>query len=120
MAGGTQKGDLFLRVKARPHTYYTIDGDNLICEIEITPAQAVIGAEAIITTIEGPVKIRVPAGSQNGRLLRLKGKGLPVLGGDTKGDQLVRTKITIPTQISDKEKELYEQLAKLEQEHPQK
>lgn len=117
MAGGTQKGDLFLRVKAKPHSYYTIDGDNLICEIEITPAQAVIGAEAIITTIEGPVKIKVPAGSQNGRLLRLKGKGLPILGGSTKGDQLVRTRISIPTQISDQEKDLYEQLARLEKEN---
>jgi len=120
MNGGAQKGDLYLRVKAKPHNYFTIDGDNLICELEITPAQAVIGSEAIVTTIEGPVKIRVPAGSQNGRLLRLKGKGLPSVaaaGAEVlKGDQLVRCKITIPTQISDKEKELYEQLSKLEKE----
>ena len=116
MAGGTQKGDLYLRVKAKPHNYYTIDGDNLICELEITPAQAVIGSEAVVTTIEGAVKIRVPAGSQNGRLLRLKGKGLPTLGASTRGDQLVRTKIAIPTEISEREKELYEQLAKLERE----
>ncbi len=122
MNGGAQKGDLYLRVKAKPHNYFTIDGDNLICELEMTPAQAVIGSEAVVTTIEGPVKIRVPAGSQNGRLLRLKGKGLPSVAaaGSSadvhKGDQLVRCKITIPTKISDKEKSLYEQLAQLEKE----
>lgn len=113
--GGAAKGDLYLRIRVKQHQYFTIDGDNLVCELNISPAQAVIGSEAVVTTIEGPVKIRIPAGTQNGRLLRLKGKGLPTRdSGSSVGDQIVRTKIVIPTDLSDKEKELYGELAKLE------
>jgi DnaJ-class molecular chaperone len=112
--GGAQKGDLYLRIKVKPHNYFTIDGDNLVCELTVSPAQAVVGSEAVVTTIEGPVKIKIPAGTQSGRLLRLKGKGLPTREGSVAGDQLVRTKIVIPTELSDQERELYNQLAKLE------
>lgn len=114
MPGATTKGDLYLRVKVKPHSYFTIDGDNLICELEISPAQAVLGSEVQVTTIEGPVKIKVPAGTQNGRMLRLKGRGLPTVGEGQRGDQMVRTKITVPTSPSDQEKALYEQLLTLE------
>lgn len=114
MAGSTTKGDLYLRVKVKPHAYFTIDGDNLVCDLEISPAQAVLGAEVQVTTIEGPVKIKVPAGTQNGRMLRLKGRGLPTIGEGQRGDQMVRTKISVPTSPSDQEKALYEQLLQLE------
>lgn len=117
MGGGP--GDLYLKVKVKPHAYFTIDGDNLICEVSVTPAQAVIGGTATVTTLDGPIGIRIPAGTQNGRLLRLRGRGLPKLKGDIKGDQLVRTKIVIPATVSPAEKELYEQLAKLEKERAQ-
>ena len=112
--GSTVKGDLYLRIKVKPHPYFTIDGDNLVCELPVSPAQAVVGSEAVVTTIEGPVKIKIPAGTQSGRLLRLKGKGLPRRDGGVAGDQLVRTKIVIPTEISDKERELYTELARIE------
>ena len=117
MGGGP--GDLYLKVKVKPHAYFTIEGDNLICEVSVTPAQAVIGGTASVTTLDGPIGIRIPAGTQNGRLLRLRGRGLPKLKGDVKGDQLVRTKIVIPNTVSAAEKELYEQLAKLEKEKSQ-
>ncbi len=107
-------GDLYLKVKVKPHPYFTIDGDNLICEVSLTPAQAVIGGEAMVTTLDGPIRIRIPAGTQNGRLLRLRGRGLPRLKGAVKGDQLVRTKIVIPSTVTAQEKALYEQLATLE------
>jgi DnaJ-class molecular chaperone len=107
-------GDLFLKVKAKPHPYFTIDGDNLMCEVRVTPAQAVIGGDATVTTLDGPIRIRIPAGTQNGRLLRLRGRGLPRLKGDVKGDQLVRAKIVIPSTVTAQEKALYEQLASLE------
>ena len=112
--GTSEKGDLYLRIKVRPHKTFTIDGDNLICELSISPAQAVVGSEVIVTTIEGPVTIKVPAGTQNGRMLRLKGKGLPTVDNKVTGDLLVRTKVTIPTTVSEKERALYEQLAALE------
>ncbi len=113
-SGTNTKGDLYLRIKVKPHAYFTIDGDNLVCEIAISPAQAVIGSEALVNTIEGQVKIRIPAGTQNGRMLRLKGKGLPGRDGGAAGDQLVRTKVVVPSQISERERELYSELARIE------
>ncbi len=108
------RGDLFLRVKVKPHPDFTLDGDNLICEVSISPALAVLGGQASVPTLEGPVKIKIPPGTQNGRMLRLKGRGLPTHKKTEKGDLLIRTKIVIPTQPSDKEKALYEQLFELE------
>jgi curved DNA-binding protein len=106
--------DLYLRVQVKAHDYFTIEGDNLVCEISLSPAQAVLGSEAAVNTLGGTVRIRIPAGTQNGRLLRLRGRGLPKLKGDAKGDQLVRAKIVIPSTVSAQEKALYEQLAALE------
>ena len=111
---GAPAGDLYLRVKIKPNALFTIDGDNLISECTLSPPQAAIGSEISVTTVEGPVRIRVPAGTQNGRLLRLRGKGLPKLKGGVRGDLLVRAKILIPATLSDEERSLYEQLARLE------
>ncbi len=112
---GVKRGDLFLKVKLKPHPLYVVEGDNLITELKISPAKAVLGGEAIVTTIDGPVKIKIPPGSQSGRTLRLKGKGLPRLKQDTRGDQMVRLTIAIAADISNEEKELYEKLAKIEE-----
>lgn len=111
---GQGSGDLYLKVKIKAHPEFTMEGENLVCSVNISPAQAVIGTEASVPTLEGPVKIRIPAGTQNGRMLRLRGRGLPKLKSTDRGDILVRTKIMIPTELSDREKELYNELAKLE------
>lgn len=111
---GGAAGDLFLKVKIKPSEQFTVEGDNLIAILQLTPAQAVVGAEAMVPTLEGPVKIKIPAGTQNGRMLRLRGRGLPKLKDTTRGDLLVRTKIHIPTDLTDEEKKLYEELARLE------
>jgi len=116
VANGDGTGDLYLRVKVKPDPRFTIDGENLVTEINLTPAQAVVGAEVMVNTLDGPVKIRVPQATQNGRMLRLREKGLPKLKGGPRGDQLVRVKITIPSDITEEEKALYEQLKKLEAE----
>lgn len=108
------RGDLYLRVKVKPHADFTIDGDNIICETSISPALAVLGGQAAVPTLDGPVKIKIPGGTQNGRMLRLKGRGLPTSKSATKGDLLIRVKIVIPSQPTDKERALYEQLAELE------
>ncbi len=107
-------GDIYLIVKARPHAYFTLDGNNLLCETNISPAQAVIGTEITVNTLEGEKTVKVPPGSQAGRLLRLRGKGLPGLKGAAAGDQLIRIKITIPNKPTPEEIKLYEELAKLE------
>lgn len=108
------RGDLFLRVKVKPHPDFTIDGDNIICDLSISPALAVLGGQATVPTLDGPVKIKIPAGTQNGRMLRLKQRGLPTSKSANKGDLLIRVKIVIPSQPTDKERALYEQLAELE------
>ena len=115
---GAPAGDLYLRVKIKPNQAFTIDGDNLISECNLSPAQAAIGSEISVNTVEGQVRIRVPAGTQHGRLLRLRGKGLPKLKGGVRGDLLVRAKILVPATMSDEERSLYEQLARLEKDKP--
>lgn len=113
-AGGGSRGDLFLKIKVKPHSYYTIDGDNLISDLPISPAKAVLGGEATVSTLDGPVKIVVPPASQSGRMLRLRGKGLPKYKQDGRGDQLAKLKIVVPTEPSAEERELYQKLAELE------
>ncbi len=108
------RGDLYLRVKVKPHEQFTIDGDNIICELQVSPALAVLGGQAQVATLDGSVKIKIPAGTQNGRLLRLKGRGLPSLKNKQPGDLLIRTKIVIPTHPSEAEKDLYKKLSELE------
>jgi curved DNA-binding protein len=115
--GGGESGDLFLKVKIKPHPVFTIEGENLISELPITPAQAVLGGEASVQTLDGPVRINIPALSQNGKMLRMRERGLPKLKQSVRGDQLVRLKITIPTVLTAEEKALYEQLLELEQKH---
>jgi curved DNA-binding protein len=113
-AGGAN-GDLFLRVKIKPHPLYSIDGENIVSELQISPALAVLGGEATVTTLDGPVTINIPALSQNGRLLRLRERGLPRLKQSTRSDHLVRLRIVIPDTVSAEEKALYEKLRTLEQ-----
>lgn len=113
--GGGTRGDLYLKVKVKPHERFTIEGDNLICEAQVSPAKAVVGGEATVPTLDGSVRIVIPPGSQSGRLLRLRNRGLPKLKQQTRGDQLVRIKIVIPTAPSPEEKALWEKLLQLEQ-----
>ncbi len=107
-------GDIYLLVKAKPHSYFLLEGSNLLCELKITPAQAVLGTQAVVTTLEGPKTVKVPPGSQTGRTLRLKGRGLPGTKSAQPGDQLVKLKIVIPEKPTEEELKLYQDLAKLE------
>lgn len=112
-AGGS-RGDLFLRVKVKPHPLYVVEADNIISEVQISPALAALGGETTVDTLDGHVTITVPAASQSGRLLRLRGKGLPRLKQEGRGDQLIRLKITVPTVLTAEERALYEKLAEIE------
>ena len=86
----------------------------MLSELKLSPAQAVLGTQATVDTLEGPRTVKVPAGSQAGRTLRLRGHGLPGIKGSAAGDQLVKIKIVIPTKPTPEELKLYEGLAKLE------
>jgi len=112
---GGPAGDLMLQIAIEPHVYFRREGSNLLIDIPVTPSEAALGTKVDVPTLsEGQVLLKVPPGTSTGTKLRLRGKG--VLDPQTKqtGDQFVVIKIVLPKKISEKEKELYEQLAKLE------
>ena len=108
---GGPPGDLFLRVVLKPDPRFHRRGDHdLDVDLPITPPQAALGATMTVETPTGSARIRVPAGSSSGRRLRLGGRGLPKRGGK-RGDLHAVVKIVVPKRLSDRERELYEQLA---------
>lgn len=109
--GGTS-GDLFLRVKFAQHPDFRVENDELLYELELTPAQAVLGTELTVQTLEGSVKLKVPAGTQHGQRFRLKQRGLPKTGG-TRGDLYVMAQIEIAKNLTPEQRELWEKLAAL-------
>ena len=104
-SGGGESGDLYLRVRLAKNPDFDVDGHNLIYEAEIAPWEAVLGTEISVPTLDAQVHIKIPAGTQSGQKLRVRGRGL---GG--KGDLFVVTKIAVPSQVSEAEKKLWEQL----------
>jgi curved DNA-binding protein len=97
-AGGGPAGDLYLDVRLRPHPLVRREGRDLHLDLPVTVPEAVNGAEVTLPTFEGPVRLRVPAGSQSGTRLRLRGKGLPGLRGEERGDLYAVIKIVLPEQ----------------------
>ena len=107
---GGPAGDLFLRVALKPHPRFRRRGeDNLDVDLAITPSEAALGATVSVETPIGTARVRVPGGSSSGRRLRLRGRGLPKRGGGS-GDLHAVVKIVVPKELSDRERELYEQL----------
>lgn len=102
---GGPKGDLLLTVLVRPHELFRREGTAVFCEAPITFAQAVLGAELEIPTIDGKVKYAIPEGTQSGTVFRLKGKGIPVLNGRGRGDQYVTVSIETPKGLNREQKE---------------
>ncbi len=108
---GGPPGDLFLRVVLKPHPRFRRRGDHdLDVDLPVTPSQAALGATVTAETPTGSAQIRVPAGSSSGRRLRLRGRGLPKRGGES-GDLHAVVKIVVPKTLTDRQRELYEQLA---------
>lgn len=95
-AHGGPAGDLYLKIKLRGHPHVRRDGKDLYLDLPVTVPEAVLGAEVQLPTFEGPVRLRVPAGSQNGTKLRLRGKGLPDLKGGERGDLYAVVSIVLP------------------------
>lgn len=111
-AGRGPAGDLYLRVKFAQHPDFRVEGSDLIHELELPAWKAVLGAEVAIPTPDGSVRMKIPAGSQPGKKLRLKGRGLPS-GKDTRGDFYVTLDITLPKTVSEPERKLWEQLGEI-------
>ncbi|MEM7726881.1 MAG: DnaJ C-terminal domain-containing protein [Cyanobacteria bacterium P01_A01_bin.45] len=104
-----QRGDLYLKVELQPHSFFQFEGDNLICEVQITPDEAVLGANIDVPTPDGMVNVKLPAGVRAGQSLRLRGKGWKQTSGD-RGDQFVKIAIATPKDISSQEREYYEKI----------
>ena len=108
---GSGFGDLYLRIKVKPHPNFVREGDNILSEIPISFYQAALGAIAEIETVDGKVELKIPAGTQSAKIFRLKSKGVPHLRSSGRGDHLVTVRVVTPTKLSKKEKELFKKLA---------
>lgn len=111
--GGGPPGDLYVVIQVQPHPLFARQGPDLECEVPISMAQAALGAEIQVPTLEGKVSLRVPEGTQPGKVMRLRGKGLPSLRGGERGDQYVRIFVEVPTKLSDEQRKLLERFAEL-------
>jgi curved DNA-binding protein len=109
--GGGEPGDLFLRVRIRPHRRFRVDGSDLYVELPVTPWEAALGAEVPVATLDGTARVKVPAGSSSGRKLRLRAQGFPAAGGRPAGDLYATVSIRVPKRPTKRERELFEQLA---------
>jgi len=110
--GGGKSGDLFLRVRLARHPDFTVEGSDLIHEVRIEPWQAALGAELQVPTLEGSVRLKLPAGTQPGQRFRLRDHGLPTAAG-TRGDLFVVPQIQIPKKLTEREREIWQQLAQI-------
>lgn len=113
-ANGGDAGDLYVYVNVRRHKFFVRDGQDLYCQIPISITQAALGADIEVPTIDGQrVKVSVPAGVQNGKMLRLRGRGVPRLRGplDQRGDMYIKLQIDVPKRLNAKAKQLMKELS---------
>lgn len=108
--GTSEPGDLYIKLKIKPHPIFTVSGDDITAEVPISPCEAVLGATIDAPTIDGKAEVKIPAGAQGGQRLRLRGQGLNKRSGG-RGDQYVKLKIVVPTHPTDREKQLYKELS---------
>lgn len=112
---GNRGGDLYLVIQVRPHQTYQRDGDDLRSTVEVDHLTAVLGGQVKVDTLKGPVNLKIMAGTQGGRTMRLRGRGMPNMrDNDRVGNLLVTINISVPTELSAEERELYERLAELQ------
>jgi DnaJ-class molecular chaperone len=109
---GGPAGDLYIVTRVQPHAYFVRQGDDILCEVPVTLAEAMLGARIDIPTIDGKTTMTLPAGTQNGRKFRLRGKGVPHLQGEGRGDQYVTVKVVLPEVLDAYSRQLIEEFDK--------
>ena len=112
-ANGGPNGDLFVEIQVGSHEHFKREGRNIHITIPVSNVDATLGCEVDVPTVQGDVTVKIPAGTQSGTILRLKGKGVKDLRSTNYGDEMVRIEVKIPTKLSSEEKELYTKLSKL-------
>ncbi|MDP3970927.1 MAG: molecular chaperone DnaJ [bacterium] len=112
-AYGGDHGSLYVRVKVKDSKQYTRDGETIRSDVEVSFPQATLGTKVDVSTVDGKVELKIPAGTQSGKVLKLRGKGAPAIGSSQRGDHLVTIVVKTPTKPSRKEKKLLKELADL-------
>ncbi len=112
---GGPPGDLYVSLRVRPHPIFERDGNNIICEVPISFAQAALGGKVTVPTLNGKVKLTIPPATQTNKIFRLKGKGIPYLHSSSRGDQLVKVVVETPVSLNEEQKELLRKFDELRQ-----
>ncbi len=113
-ARGGAPGNLFVALSVKPHEYFKRQGTDIIYELPVSFAEAALGAEVEVPTLDGKETLKIPSGTQSGRTFRVKSKGVPVVHGSTRGDELVVVKVIIPQTITQRQRELLREFAEIE------
>jgi molecular chaperone DnaJ len=112
-AFGGPNGNFYVEVQVKPHQFFHRRQDDILLDLSINVAQATLGAEIEVPTVDGPAHLRIPAGTQPGKIFYLKGKGVPHLRGSGRGDELVIVTVEIPTKLTSEQRKAFDQLAGL-------
>lgn len=112
--GGGPAGDLYVQVAVKEHAIFKREESEILCDIPVGYTTAVLGSEIDVPTLDGKVKMKVPPGTPSGKMFRLRGRGVPILGTNRRGDQHVRIFIDVPKKVTDKQKEVLRKLQDLE------
>lgn len=108
---GGPTGDLYVTVRVRSHAIFKRQGNDVLCDMPITFVQAALGAELEVPTLDGKVRYTIPEGTQTGSVFRLKGKGIPFLRGNGRGDQYIKVEIDVPKKLNEKQKAILKEFA---------
>ncbi len=108
---GGPRGDLYVRVRVQPHRYFRRRQDDILLDLQINIAQATLGAEVSVPTVDGDHKLTIPPGTQPGKVIKLRGLGVPHLRRDGRGDQLVVVSVEVPRSLNEEQRQLFQSLA---------
>lgn len=110
---GGPPGDLHIRLSVEEHELFKREGDDILYELPLNFTQAALGGEVNVPTLEGNLTLKIPPGVQTGKVFRLKGRGIPHLNGEGRGDELVRIRVVTPTSLDERQRQLLEELAQI-------
>jgi len=111
-ANGGPNGNLYILINVKSHRYFRRRERDILLDLEINVSQATLGADVPVPTVDGAAVLKIPGGTQPGKVLRMRGKGVPHLRGNGRGDQLVMVNVTIPKHLSGEQRQIFEELAK--------
>jgi len=108
---GGPTGNLYIEIKVKDHQFFKRKGNDIVLNLDINIAQAVLGAELDVPTVDGKAKLNIPAGTQPGKVFTMRGKGSPILRSTGRGDQMVVVNVDVPKTLTENQRHLFEQLA---------